>query len=57
MKSISAAIIVASGAALVFGGMAFVRPESAPFVVFPGFVLGVAGLVGWFKLIWSAKDD
>jgi hypothetical protein len=49
MKSISAAIIVASGAALVFGGMAFVRPESAPFVVFPGFVLGVAGLVGWFK--------
>jgi hypothetical protein len=56
MKSISASIIVLSGAGLIVGG-AFVRhSQMGSFVVFAGCVLGLAGLVGWFRTLRDSGE-
>jgi hypothetical protein len=47
MKSISASIIVLSGAGLIVGGAFVPHSQTGVFVMFVGCVLGLAGLVGW----------
>ena len=55
MKSISAAIIVAAGAALVYGSMflaACYKPfNDAGVAAIAGGVIAIAGLVGWFHTL------
>ena len=55
MKSLSASIIVLSGAGLLLGGAFVGHPDTSMFVMFAGCVLGLVGLVGWFIMIRDSE--
>ena len=48
MKSISAAIIVAVAAALLFGGAFIAHDDTALFIQVVGCMVGIVGIAGWF---------
>ncbi len=54
MKAISASIIVLAGAILLAGGAHIRHTDTKTFVMFAGCVVGVAGLVGWYRIL---KDE
>lgn len=56
MKSISAAIVILSGAFLVAWGGVAGHGDTATFVMAVGCVLGIVGLVVWFTLLLR-KDE
>lgn len=48
MKSISAAIIVAIAAALLFGSALIAHDDTALFIQAVGCIVGIVGIAGWF---------
>ena len=48
MKSISAAIIVAVAAALLFGSAFITHDDTALFIQVVGCMVGIVGIAGWF---------
>jgi hypothetical protein len=51
MKSISASIIVLSGAMVLVGGAFVGHHDTSTFVMLAGCVLGIAGLFGWYSTL------
>lgn len=48
MKSISAGIIVAIAAALLFGSAFIAHDDTALFIQVVGCMVGIVGIAGWF---------
>jgi Na+/melibiose symporter-like transporter len=56
MKSISASIVVLSGALLLVGGSFVPHDQTQVFVQFVGCVVGLIGLVAWWLAFKQSRD-
>ena len=56
MKSISASIVVLSGALVLVGASFISHDQTQGFLQFVGGVVGLTGLVVWFQTIRQSKE-
>jgi hypothetical protein len=56
MKSISASIVVLSGAIILTGGSFVSHDQTQVFLQFVGCAIGLGGLWMWFKTFTQVKD-
>ena len=56
MRSISASIVVLSGAVMLVGGAFIQHDQTQGFTQFVGGAVGIIGLVVWFLTLRQSKD-
>jgi hypothetical protein len=56
MKSVSASLVLLSGALILTGGSFVAHDQTQGFLQFVGVAIGLVGLAAWFKTFKQLKD-